>query len=268
MDRRPCCAQSEAQHESKLTPLFGRDDEIELLLRRWRNATQGEGRIVVLTGDPGIGKSHIALALQKRLQAEPHISLRYFCSAHHINSALFRSSANLNGLQGSSAAICPPRSSPSSKCLLAPSAVDRSQTVALLADLLSLPPSDRYRLPELSPQSRKEKTLAALLSQLEGLATAQPVLVIFEDVHWIDPTSLELLTITVERGYSFGCCSSSPSRGLMRRPLCQNPAGEAGGHQTICVVTIEWQFLDCDAFASKNSLSGWSNCRSMVSSSH
>src|SRR5436309_2567593 len=79
----------EAQHESKLTPLFGHDEEIELLLRRWRSATEGEGRVVVLTGDPGIGKSHIALALQERLRAEPHISLRYFCSAHHTNSALF-----------------------------------------------------------------------------------------------------------------------------------------------------------------------------------
>jgi ATP-dependent Clp protease ATP-binding subunit ClpA len=78
----------EAQHESKLTPLFGRDEEIELLLRRWRGVSQGEGRVVVLTGEPGIGKSHITLALQERLLAEPHIRLHYFCSAHHTNSAL------------------------------------------------------------------------------------------------------------------------------------------------------------------------------------
>src|SRR5947209_16960454 len=79
----------EAQHETGLKPLLGRDEEMELLLRRWRHATQGEGRVVVLTGEPGIGKSHIALALQERLQAEPHVRLRYFCSAHHTNSALF-----------------------------------------------------------------------------------------------------------------------------------------------------------------------------------
>src|SRR5262245_38784507 len=79
----------EAQHDSKLTPLFGRDEEIDLLIRRWRLATQGEGRVVILTGDPGIGKSHIALALQERLQNEPHTTLRYFCSAHYVNSALF-----------------------------------------------------------------------------------------------------------------------------------------------------------------------------------
>ena len=79
----------EAMHKTKLPPLFGREEEIELLLRRWRHATQGEGRVVVLTGEPGIGKSHIALALDERLQSEPHITLRYFCSAHHTNSALF-----------------------------------------------------------------------------------------------------------------------------------------------------------------------------------
>jgi AAA ATPase domain len=73
----------EAMHKTKLPPLFGREEEIELLLRRWRHATQEEGRVVVLTGEPGIGKSHIALALDERLQSEPHITLRYFCSAHH-----------------------------------------------------------------------------------------------------------------------------------------------------------------------------------------
>jgi AAA ATPase domain/Adenylate and Guanylate cyclase catalytic domain len=79
----------EAMHKTKLPPLFGREEQIELLLRRWRHATQDEGRVVLLTGEPGIGKSHIALALDESLQGEPHITLRYFCSAHHINSALF-----------------------------------------------------------------------------------------------------------------------------------------------------------------------------------
>src|SRR5262249_2321460 len=79
----------EAMHKTKLPPLFGREEEIELLLRRWQHATQEEGRVVVLTGEPGIGKSHIALALEERLERESHITLRYFCSAHHTNSALF-----------------------------------------------------------------------------------------------------------------------------------------------------------------------------------
>jgi len=188
----------EAQHQTRLTPLIGRDEEIDLLLRRWRYAAQGEGCAVVLSGDPGIGKSHIARALQERLQAEPHITLRYFCSAHHTISALFPFISQLER-----AALFERSDSPTQKfakleALLAQSAADADH-VAVLANLLSLPPNDRYRLPELSPQNRKEKTFAALLAQLDGLAAREPVLLIFEDVHWIDPTSRELLTVTLER---------------------------------------------------------------------
>ena len=189
----------EAQHESKPTPLFGREEEIELLLRRWRSATQGEGRVVVLSGDPGIGKSHIALALEERLQAELLTSLRYFCSAHHTNSALFPFIGQLERAARFKRGDSPAQKLTKLETLLVRSAADGDQTVALLANLLSLPPSNRYRLPELTPQSRKEKTLAALSAQLEALAARRPVLLIFEDVHWIDPTSLELLTAMVER---------------------------------------------------------------------
>jgi class 3 adenylate cyclase/tetratricopeptide (TPR) repeat protein len=189
----------EAQHESKLTPLFGRDEEIELLLRRWRGVSQGEGRVVVLTGEPGIGKSHITLALQERLLAEPHIGLHYFCSAHHTNSALLPFVGQLERAARFERGDTSAEKLAKLEMLLVQSAVEGDQAVALLANLLSLPSSDRYRLPELSPQSRKEKTLAALLSRLEGLAAMQPVLMIFEDVHWIDPTSLELLTVMVDQ---------------------------------------------------------------------
>jgi class 3 adenylate cyclase/tetratricopeptide (TPR) repeat protein len=189
----------EAQHESKLTPLFGRDEEIDLLLRRWRGVSQGEGRVVVLTGEPGIGKSHITLALQERLQAEPHISLHYFCSAHHTNSALFPFVGQLERAARFERSNTPAEKLAKLEMLLVQSAVEGDQAVALLANLLSLPPSDRHRLPELSPQNRKERTLAVLLAHLEGLAAMQSVLMIFEDVHWIDPTSLELLTVIVDR---------------------------------------------------------------------
>ncbi|HEX9292887.1 MAG TPA: adenylate/guanylate cyclase domain-containing protein, partial [Gemmatimonadales bacterium] len=189
----------EAQHETGLKPLVGRDEEIELLLRRWRHATQGEGRVVVLTGEPGIGKSHIALALQERLQAEPHIRLRYFCSAHHTNSALFPFVGQLERAARFGRSDSPVEKLVKLQALLAQAVADADQAAALLANSLSLPSDDRYRLPELSSQKRREKTLAALLAQLEGLAARQPVLMIFEDVHWIDPTSLELLTVTVDR---------------------------------------------------------------------
>jgi len=189
----------EAQHDTKPRPLFGRDEEIDLLLRRWRAAVLGDGRVVLLTGDPGIGKSHIALALEERLPAQPHTSLRYFCSAHHTNSALFPFIGQLGRTARFERGDSPAQKLAKLETLLVELAAGGDQTLAMLANLLSLPPSDRYRLPELSPQVRKEKTLAALLAQLEALAAMQPALLIFEDVQWIDPTSLELLTVMVDR---------------------------------------------------------------------
>ena len=187
----------EALHAAKLPALFGREEEIELLLRRWRQAADEEGRVVTLTGEPGIGKSHIALALNERLQKDPHTILRYFCSEHHTHSALF---PFVNQLER--AARFDHNDSPQEKLrklevLLAQSTQD-PQHVAVLANLLSLPTDGRYRLEDLTPQKRKEKTFAALSAQLDRLAEKDPVLLIFEDAHWIDPTSLELLAATVE----------------------------------------------------------------------
>ncbi len=189
----------EAQHKTRLKALIGRDEEIELLLRRWQDAARGEGCVVLLTGEPGIGKSHIALALEERVQAEPHITLRQFCSAHHTNSALYPFTRQLERAARFERSDSPAERFAKLETLLVRSGADADRVVVPLASLLSLPPNDRYRVPELSPQKRKEMTLAALLAQLNGLAAQQPVYLIFEDVHWADPTSLELLTVTLER---------------------------------------------------------------------
>jgi class 3 adenylate cyclase len=190
----------EAQHKARLTPLIGRDEEIELLLRRWQHSTRGEGCVVVLTGEPGIGKSHVALALQERIQeAEPHITVRHFCSAHHTNSALYPFIRQLERAARFERTDSPVEKFAKLEAVLAQSGANADQVVPPLASLLSLPPSDRYRVPEMSPQKRKEMTLAAFLAQLNGLAARRPVFMLFEDVHWADPTSLELLTLTLER---------------------------------------------------------------------
>jgi class 3 adenylate cyclase/tetratricopeptide (TPR) repeat protein len=185
----------EAMHQTKLPPLFGREEEIELLLRRWRHAAQGEGRVVLLTGEPGIGKSHIALAFGERLQSEPHAALRYFCSAHHTNSALFPFIGQIERAAGFERSDSPAQKLSKLDTLVAQSTAD-PEHVAVLASLFALPASDG--LHELSPRRRKEKTLAALLARLDWLAAEQPVFMIFEDIHWIDPTSLELLAAIVE----------------------------------------------------------------------
>jgi class 3 adenylate cyclase len=187
----------EAKHSAKLPPLFGREEEIDLLVRRWRLATQEEGRAVLLTGEPGIGKSHIAVAFDERLQNEPHITLRYFCSAHHTNSALFPFISQLERVAGFERSDSSSEKLSKLEALIAQSTAD-PEHMAVLASLLALPAGDHYQCQDLSPQRRKEKTFTALLAQLDGLAARHPVFIIFEDVHWIDPTSLELLAATVE----------------------------------------------------------------------
>jgi predicted ATPase/class 3 adenylate cyclase len=187
----------EAQHKTRLAPPIGRDEEIEMLLRRWQHARRGEGCAVMLIGEPGIGKSHIALALDERLQAEPHITVRQFCSAHHTNSALYPFTRQLERAARFERGDPPAEKFAKLEALLVRADADR--VLLPLANLLSLPPSERYRIPELSPQKRKEMTLAAFVTQLNRLAARQPVFVIVEDVHWADPTSLELLTMTLEQ---------------------------------------------------------------------
>lgn len=188
----------EAQHKTRLTQPIGREEEIELLLRRWQRTVSGEGCAVMLTGEAGIGKSHIASALDERLQGEEHIRVRQFCSAHHTNSALYPFIRQLERAARFERTDSPTAKFAKLEALLARSGADGDRVVPL-ASLLSLPLSERYRLPELSPQKRKEMTLAALLTQLKSLAALQPVFVVFEDVHWADPTSLELLTMTLEQ---------------------------------------------------------------------
>ncbi len=189
----------EARHKTKLPPLLGREAEMELLLSKWRDAERNEGRVVILSGEPGIGKSHIALALDERLQNEPHITLRYFCSMHHTNTALFPIIGQLEHAAGFERNDPPSAKLSKLEVLLARSAANAEQ-VSLIADLLQLPISQDVGLQEeLSPSERKKKTLAALLAQLEELASRQPVYVMFEDTHWIDPTSLQQLSAVVER---------------------------------------------------------------------
>jgi predicted ATPase len=183
---------------SALTPLVGRDEETELLLRRWARAKAGDGQVLLISGEPGIGKSRLTAALEERLHGEPHLRLRYFCSPYHQDSALFPFIEQLGQAAGFGRDDPPAAKLEKLEALLA-LATPPEEDVALIADLLSLSPSEHHPLPSLSPQRKKEKTLEALMRQLEGLARQQPIAMVFEDAHWIDPTSRELLELTVER---------------------------------------------------------------------
>jgi class 3 adenylate cyclase/predicted ATPase len=188
----------EALRGSAMTGLVGRDEEIELLLRRWARAKARDGQVVLISGEAGLGKSRITAALEERLHTEPHLRLRYFCSPYHQDSPLFPFIDQLGRAAGFARDDPPASKLEKLETLLARTAPP-DEDVAFLADLLSLPASDRYPLPNLSPQRKKERTLEALIRQLEGLARQQPVVMVLEDAHWIDPTSRELLDLIVER---------------------------------------------------------------------
>jgi class 3 adenylate cyclase/predicted ATPase len=188
----------EALRGAALSPLIGRDEELDLLLRRWARAKAGDGQVVLISGEPGLGKSRTIAELEERLHPEPHLRLRYFCSPYHQDSALYPFIDQLGRASGFAHDDPPETNLEKLKALLARSAPP-DEDVALLADLLSLPASVRHPLPNHSPQRKKERTLEALIHQLEGLVRRQPVVMIFEDAHWIDPTSCELLDLAVER---------------------------------------------------------------------
>ena len=188
----------EALHASGLTALVGREEELELLSRRWARAKTGEGQVVLLSGEAGIGKSRLTAALLERLAAEPHTRLRYFCSPQHTDSALYPIIGQMERAAGLAHDDTPQARLDKLDAVLAQTST-RIEDVALFAEMLSLPNDGRYPAIELTPEQRRQRTLEALTEQLAGLASQNPVLMIFEDAHWTDPTSLEAFGRTVDR---------------------------------------------------------------------
>ena len=193
----------DALHATGLTELVGREEELDLLFRRWSRAKSGEGQVVLLSGEPGIGKSRLTAAVLERIAAEPHTRLRYFCSPQHTDSALYPIISQMERAAGFVHDDTAEAKLKKLDTLLAQSSTS-PHDAALLAEMLSLSNDGRYPRLELSPQQRRQKTLEALTTQLEALSRTNPVLMIFEDVHWIDPTSLETLGRTTDRVTALG----------------------------------------------------------------
>jgi class 3 adenylate cyclase/predicted ATPase len=180
-------------------PLIGREEEVELLLRRWARAKRGEGQVVLVTGEAGIGKSHLTLALQERLAAEAHTQLIYHGSPSHQDSALYPVISQLVRAAGIEREDSADQKLAKLETVLAPTTENPKEALSLLAPLLSIPLGPQRAPLDLTPQRRKDLTFRTLLGQLEVLATQQPVLMVLEDAHWFDPTSLEVFSLTVER---------------------------------------------------------------------
>jgi class 3 adenylate cyclase/predicted ATPase len=188
----------EALHTAGLTELVGREEELELLLRRWSRAKRGEGQVVLVSGEAGIGKSRLTAALLERLSGEAHTRLRYFCSPQHTDSALYPIIGQMERAAGLAH-----DDKPQAKLDKLDAALAQTSTLpadaALFAEMLSLANDGRYPALELTPGQRRQRTLEAPSMQLAGLARQQPVLMIFEDAHWVDPTSLEAFGRVVDR---------------------------------------------------------------------
>ena len=181
-----------------LTQLTGRDEEVDMLLRRWRRAVDGDGQVVLVSGEAGIGKSRLIDTLRERIADEAHFRLRYQCSPHHANSALHPIIERLERAARFGRGDSDAAKLDKLVALLALAGTPDAATVALFADLLSLPVDDRYPRLEMTPRQKKQRTLEALAGQVTALAAHRPVLFAFEDAHWADPTTLELLDMIVE----------------------------------------------------------------------
>ena len=192
----------EALHASGLTELVGREEELELLLRRWSKAKTGEGQVVLLSGEAGIGKSRLTAALLENLTGGRHTRLRYFCSPQHTDSALYPIIGQMERAAGFVHHDSPQAKLDKLDTVLTQTSTS-TQDAALFAAMLSLPNDGRYPALDLTPEQRRQRTLEALVSQTEALARQNPLLMIFEDAHWTDPTTLELFGRVVDRVRSF-----------------------------------------------------------------
>src|SRR5215831_7014672 len=188
----------EALHAAGLTALVGREEEIELLRRRWSKTKTGDGQVVLLSGEAGIGKSRLTAALLESLAPEPHTRLRYFCSPQHTDSAFYSIIGQMERAAGLLHDDTPQQKLDKLDALLAQTSTS-IQDAALIAEMLSLPNDGRYPALELTSEQRRQKTMEALTAQIETLSRQQPVLMIFEDAQWADPTSLEAFGRVVDQ---------------------------------------------------------------------
>lgn len=194
----------DASAEGTLTPLVGRDQELGLLLDRWRSVVDGQGQVVLVTGDPGIGKSRLVQAVSARIADEPHTRLEFRCSPYHANSPLYPVIDLLPEVLGYGIEDSPAVRMEKLEQFGRDYGLSPTEGLPLLAALLSLPRPEGAALPPMSPERQKQRTLETLLGLVLALAAREPVLVVVEDLHWMDPTTLELLHLLIEQAPGAG----------------------------------------------------------------
>jgi hypothetical protein len=188
----------EASRSEAMTPFVGREQEVALLIDRWRNAVEGEGQVVLLSGEAGIGKSRILAVLRERIRGERYVALRYQCSPHHINDAFYPIIGQIWHAAGFVTGEPAASRLDKLEVMIALSGLESGDIAPYIASLLSIPTEGRYSALEMAPSELKERTIAALIALFLGLTKGQPVLALLEDVHWIDPTSLDVFSRLVD----------------------------------------------------------------------
>ena len=213
----------EASRSETMTPFVGREQEVALLLNRWRRAANGEGQVVELSGEAGIGKSRVLAALRERIGDERHLAFRYQCSPHHGNEAFYpvigqiwRGAGFVSGEPAAARLV-------KLETMIARAGLEIGEIAPYLAPLLTIPTEARYPALEMAPSEMKERTIAALIALVFGMAKAVPVLMLVEDAHWIDPTSLELAARLVEQVQHFSVLYVVTARPEFTAPWAGRP---------------------------------------------
>ncbi len=188
-----------ASPASAAAPLVGRSQELGLLRECWEQVSEGRGRVVLVSGDAGIGKSHLVNALISQLEQEPHAHLEFRCSGYYANSPLYPVVALLPTVLGWSRADATDARVAKLEAFCARHRLPPAEAMPLLASLLSLPASDRFPVPAMSPERQKQRTLQILVAIVVSFAAEKPLLMVVEDLHWIDPTSTQLLALLIDQ---------------------------------------------------------------------
>jgi class 3 adenylate cyclase/tetratricopeptide (TPR) repeat protein len=185
--------------DSTLTPLVGREAELDLLLRRWSQAKDGEGQVALLSGEPGIGKSRILSALRERLEAQGVQALRFQCSPYYVNSAFWPIIDNFERALNFARDETTDAKLDKLEELIVTQHGRQLADVRFVASILSIPCEQRYGALPMTPQKHKDETLRTLVGISEAAGRRQPGVMLFEDAHWADPTTLEVLDLLIDR---------------------------------------------------------------------
>jgi|RhiMetdeSRZDD1v2_1073273.scaffolds.fasta_scaffold00425_30 class 3 adenylate cyclase/tetratricopeptide (TPR) repeat protein len=193
----------EAATQEGITPLVGREQELGLLLERWALAQDGEGQVVQLCGEPGIGKSRILTALRARLEAQGVQAVRFQCSPYYVNTTLWPSIDNFERALKFGRDEAAESKLDKLEALVVADCGRPLADVRFIASMLSITCEERYGAITITPQKHKDETLRSLVDLAEAVAHKQPTLMVYEDLHWADPSSLEVLDLLIDRVRSF-----------------------------------------------------------------